>query len=388
MALLTVDTVAQYVSDLGDKVSKAGQRVFPAGAVLKATEIQGGNLNYAFCVKSAEGPCVFVKQAPDFVKVLGPDAKLHKERMALEVRAYKEWESFLGGGASAAKYLPNVYHFDEGSMVVVMEFLGSYQLLQDALVAGAADERVAAGLGEWMGLTHGKTHVSKVPADTAASLTADFENGTLRGLQLEYVFSKAFREADRAADLRADDAFMREVEQIKGKYKGEEKSNLALCHGDFHPGSVMVDHDPQRADVVKVIDPEFVVYGPPGLDVGSLLSGYALTCIQHVHTGTGKAAAVAAAAGKVWESYDRAAQDAGITPDMTRAIGEDAAGFAGCEIARTALGFAGVRGISCEDPAVKGKAEAEALRLAHRCVMGRRDAGVAVLLDALREMAK
>jgi 5-methylthioribose kinase len=25
---------------------------------------------------------------------------------------------------------------------------------------------------------------------------------------------------------------------------------------------------------VKIIDPEFVVYGPPGVDLGSLISGY------------------------------------------------------------------------------------------------------------------
>ena len=43
----------------------------------------------------------------------------------------------------------------------------------------------------------------------------------------------------------------------------------ALCHGDLHPGSIMVNSD----GICKIIDPEFTVYGPPGLDVGSVLSG-------------------------------------------------------------------------------------------------------------------
>jgi 5-methylthioribose kinase len=31
--------------------------------------VGGGNLNYAFCITSTEGHSVFVKQAPDFIKV-------------------------------------------------------------------------------------------------------------------------------------------------------------------------------------------------------------------------------------------------------------------------------------------------------------------------------
>ena len=68
MSLLTVDTVADYVSKHAAQIN-----VFPPDAVLTAEAIQGGNVNFAFCVRSSCGKSVFVKQAPEYVAVFGPD---------------------------------------------------------------------------------------------------------------------------------------------------------------------------------------------------------------------------------------------------------------------------------------------------------------------------
>ena len=60
---------------------------------------------------------------------------------------------------------------------------------------------------------------------------------------------------------------MAEVELLKAKYLGysfDALDRFALCHGDFHPGGVMMCNGS-----VKVIDPEFTVFAPPGLDAGS-----------------------------------------------------------------------------------------------------------------------
>ena len=65
--------------------------------------------------------------------------------------------------------------------------------------------------------------------------------------------------------------------------------NRALCHGDLHPGSIMVNQD---EGTVKIIDPEFAVYGPPGLDVGSLLSGFVLAAVHHAFSAQGGAKVV------------------------------------------------------------------------------------------------
>eukprot|EP00985_Skeletonema_marinoi_P012995 scaffold6388_cov121-Skeletonema_marinoi.AAC.1 len=61
MSLLTVDSVADYVLKHADQIN-----VFPSDAVLTAEAIQGGNVNFAFCVRSSCGKSVFVKQAPEY----------------------------------------------------------------------------------------------------------------------------------------------------------------------------------------------------------------------------------------------------------------------------------------------------------------------------------
>ena len=68
MSILTVDSVADYVSKHADEI-----KVFPPDAVLTAEAIQGGNVNFAFCVRSSCDKSVFVKQAPEYVAVFGPD---------------------------------------------------------------------------------------------------------------------------------------------------------------------------------------------------------------------------------------------------------------------------------------------------------------------------
>ena len=50
--------------------------VFSKGSELSAVEIHGGNLNYAFQVTNSASQSVFLKQAPDFIKCLGPEVRL------------------------------------------------------------------------------------------------------------------------------------------------------------------------------------------------------------------------------------------------------------------------------------------------------------------------
>jgi hypothetical protein len=79
---------------------------------------------------------------------------------------------------------------------------------------------VAAGLGTFMGVTHAATHESVIGPAAALELKVAFENRPMRNVQLEYVFSKCYREAAAAAPLRDDAAFMAEVAQLKAAYDG------------------------------------------------------------------------------------------------------------------------------------------------------------------------
>ena len=169
MALLTPETVPGYVSE-------RMPNHLPADATLTAKEIAGGNLNYAFEVTDGT-KSVFVKQAPDFIKVFGPEAKLHRERMALEVSVYRDFAEALGPD-EATKFIPKIFHFDEENMAFIMEFLGELVLLDKVLVRpdfeGKSD--VHTGMGYFMGKVHALTHSTKVGAERAAALTEKYSN--------------------------------------------------------------------------------------------------------------------------------------------------------------------------------------------------------------------
>ena len=117
--ILTADTVPGYLAQHKDKL----EGVIPKDATLTAKAIQGGNVNYAFCVTatSCSGSTtgddvtiqtIFVKQAPEFVAIFGPDGfPLTSERMQLELDVYREWQTLLGPVVSQT-YLPTIYFFD------------------------------------------------------------------------------------------------------------------------------------------------------------------------------------------------------------------------------------------------------------------------------------
>ncbi|CAJ1339133.1 unnamed protein product, partial [Effrenium voratum] len=157
--------VAVHMRDLPDAPLSIGSQ-------LQAEEITGGNLNYAFVVRDDQGRCVFVKQAPDFIKVIGPEAKLTRQRMRLEVEVFLEWAR----GAEIARYLPRIWKFDEDAMAFIMDFLGSHQLLQKSLFEGQAEAGLSGALGKCMALMHARTHCSKLEPLESKRLAEKYEN--------------------------------------------------------------------------------------------------------------------------------------------------------------------------------------------------------------------
>ncbi len=106
--ILTAETVPQYLADNSEKIG-----VFAKDAEITAKAILGGNVNYAFCAtEESTGKTIFVKQAPEFVAVFGPDGlPLTSERMKQEIAVFDEWKGLLGE-EDCEKYLPEIYLFD------------------------------------------------------------------------------------------------------------------------------------------------------------------------------------------------------------------------------------------------------------------------------------
>jgi 5-methylthioribose kinase len=122
--ILTEETVPAYLveqhSDKLDSIFPSNSKVTDA-SLLKATAIQGGNVNYAFavtCPNNPSVPPVFVKQAPEFVAIFGPDGfPLTSDRMQMEMDVYEEWKQLLGPELSA-KNLPKIHFFDSKSGLI------------------------------------------------------------------------------------------------------------------------------------------------------------------------------------------------------------------------------------------------------------------------------
>jgi 5-methylthioribose kinase len=212
--VLTADTVPKYLAERADKIG-----VFSADAPLKATAIAGGNVNYAFCVTNTDtGRTVFVKQAPEYVAVFGPDGlPLTSQRMRQEYNVYQEWSNVLGSEL-AARYLPKIHFLDDVNMVFVMDFLDGYSLLDHDLVEkGVVPISIAEGLADFMARVHFATHCSQVSPERVAQFTKEYENRAMRDIQLEFVFTKCYKEAtdEQRAGLTVDDAFLAEIEQLK-----------------------------------------------------------------------------------------------------------------------------------------------------------------------------
>ena len=390
-AILTQDTVADYVTKNASQIN-----VFPPDASLAATAIQGGNVNFAFCVRSSDGKAVFVKQAPEYVAVFGPDGlPLTSTRIQKEVAILKEWTTILGDEADV--YLPKMHYFDDENKVFVMEFLEDFVLLDHHLVASpspATELSIATQLGEFMARTHLATHSSKITSDRAAFLTTEYENRALRDIQLEYVFTKAYKEesSQLSTEFKVDDRFLAEINVLKARYNGEVGAgNMSLCHGDLHPGSVMVKIG--DATQVRVIDPEFTVFGPPGLDVGSLFSGYILAAVHQSYTSTDEevkaesVSSITKGVAAAWETYSSVMRKGGVTDELIREIEVETVGFAVAEVCRTALGHAGMRlWLQFDDKEVHEAAVETALSIVQKCMTARHDGGIQVLFDCLNSL--
>ncbi len=112
--ILTAETVPQYLADNSEKIG-----VFAKDAKITAKAILGGNVNYAFCAtEESSGRTIFVKQAPEFVAVFGPDGlPLTSARMKQEIAVFEEWKGLLGE-EDCSKYLPTIYLFDSELLVM------------------------------------------------------------------------------------------------------------------------------------------------------------------------------------------------------------------------------------------------------------------------------
>jgi len=360
---------------------------------ITAEEIGDGNLNFVYIVKSVKNQdkAMIVKQAVPYLRCVGEEFPLSRERMTYEIRALQKFYSIF------PNFVPKIYYSSEEMSLVAMEYLDSHIIMREGLINRIKYDNFSEHISTYMAASLFYTSSLAMNSADKRKLIADFNGNTeLCKLTEDLVFSFAFMDHEtndnanvanntNAKQLFEDDAFKTKVLDLKYKFMTQSD---ALLHGDLHTGSIMLNQDE-----TYVIDPEFAFVGPFGFDVGALFANLINNYIHHVIvTGDEEfqkwllhvAKEVLEKFQEKFLSYWDELDDSALFVDgyldevslhvykknFIKNILRDSVGFAGCKMARRVYGVAGVEEIrGIEDVTLRAEAESLALKIAREFVM-------------------
>lgn len=410
---LTADTIGFRLGRLGAMTTRLGDDT----ETWQAREVGDGNLNLVFIVTSPHGALV-VKQALPYVRLVGDSWPLPLSRSFFEYHALTRQASRSAGD------VPQVYHFDETQALIVMEYLSPHRILRHSLIEGIAHER----LGETLGLYCANTlfrgsDLSLPAADRKADVALFAGNVALCDITENLVFDDPYHDAPMNGEipaslqvlvdeLRADTRLRIEVQHLKRAFCNHAET---LLHGDLHTGSVMVHEDDAR-----VIDPEFALYGPMGLDLGMLVANFLMAWFAQPGHTTASDDRVAyrdwivGTIESTWSSFEQRfrtlwqEEREGILypsvlfdttgkdeasrmacDDYIKHVWQDTLGFAGVEIHRRTIGLARIIEYeSIDDTELRASLQAQGLQFGRTLITERTTlADMRAVTSALRRFA-
>lgn len=361
---------------------------------LVAQEIGDGNLNYVYKISSAQNQekSLIAKQAVPYLRCVGEEFPLGRERMTYEIRALEKFYTIY------PSFTPNIFYASEEMSLVVMEYLGEHIIMRKGLINKIKYKNFSDHISTYMAATLYYTSSLYLSSRQKRELVDRFNGNTeLCKLTEDLVFSFAFMEHEtndnenvknnpQAKKLFEDMEFKERV--LEFKYKFMTQSD-ALLHGDLHTGSIMINETQ-----TYVIDPEFAFVGPFGFDVGALLANLINSYIHHTVVSkdedykTWLLVTIREVLEKFSEKFlnfwsedrESALLVDGYLDEKTlnsykkrfiKNILKDSVGFAGCKMARRVYGVAGVEEIrGIEDKDLRAEAEKTALKIAREFVIG------------------
>lgn len=347
--------------------------VFAVEAEIIIEEIGDGNLNFVFRVSDANEPSnsIILKQAPPYIKILGPDFELTPDRLTYESRALAIYNQL------APAYAPYQSYFDPENYVIAMEDLRGYRILRSDLIEGVVNLRVPEQIARFMAITHSRTHIRNLSPEAVQNYASRFRNRVMQGITADYVFTKPYM-ADPTnfyteglqpyvTALKSDGQLLARIEHFKRIFCNAEQG---LTHGDLHTGSIMV-----LDDSAKVIDAEFVFYGPVGFDLGLFWANYLFAYCAHVGNDAVRAQLKDAIL-RTWDTYAATFEmdDAELKTEILNQIFDESVGFAGVEMMRRLIGAAHVADIEgISDIEKKLSVETTALEFGRKLVKNHDD---------------
>jgi len=349
--------------------------VFSADAEIAADEIGDGNLNFVFRVYDVNEPTnsIVLKQAPPYIKILGPSYELTPDRLTYESRALEVYNRLV------PEYAPHQIHFHPRDYVIAMEDLKDYHILRLDLIEGEINPRIPEHIARFMAIIHSRTHAHNLRSNEVEDYVSRFDNHVMQGITADYVFTKPFINdptnfytdglESQVCTLKGDSQLLAQIERLKKIFLGAKQG---LTHGDLHTGSVMV-----QGDSAKVIDAEFVFYGPVGFDMGLYWANYLLSYFSHVESTLARGK-LKTAIQRAWEIYEGEFEiDGGDRKaEVLKGILHESVGFAGMEMMRRLIGAAHVRDIEeITDIEKKLAVEIAALEFGSKLVKNYHDIG-------------
>jgi 5-methylthioribose kinase len=245
-------------------------------------EVGDGNLNLVFIVTGTAG-AIIVKQALPYVRLVGESWPLPL------YRAFFEYHALIRQERRDPGRVPQVLHFDPAQALIGMEYLTPHIILRRKLIKG---ERVA-GLGQTIGQFCARTafrgsELSMASADKKADVALFAGNVAIPAITEALVFTDPYFNAAMnrhtpgldpvVATLRGDAALKARAQKMLMRFASNTET---MVHGDLHSGSIMA-----TATEARIIDPEFVQYGPMGFDLGMLIANYMMAYFsQPAHRG-------------------------------------------------------------------------------------------------------
>ena len=370
-------------------------------ALWRIEEVGDGNLNLVFLIRGPAGS-LCAKQALPYVRLVGeswplPLSRAHYEHIALVEEA-----------RHAPDLVPAVHLFDATASMTVMDCLDGHIIMRKGMIKAVRYPRFAADIARFLAETLFRTSDLALAAGEKKRRIAAFGgNIMLWKITEDLIFTDPYRIAElnrwTAPQLDADAEAVRDdvalkiaVSELKEKFLCDTE---AMIHGDLHTGSIMVTEDS-----TKVIDPEFVMYGPMGFDTGAVIGNLLLSYFSqagHAEVPGARRAYqewILEQAEAVWTQFaarflalwnsDAAAGDAypkalfadkagsrafaGLQHSYLRRLFADTLGFAAAKMIRRILGLAHVLDLeSIKDPHHRAACERRALRLARALMVER-----------------
>ena len=263
---LTPQSLPERLMNVSELTSIIGQDI----QNWKVNEVGDGNLNLVFIVKSPVGS-VIVKQALPYVRLVGDSWPLPL------YRAYFEYNALTRQSTRTNDTIPEIYYFDNDQAMIIMEYLTPHKILREKLILGEKVEKLAEKLGDFCAKTAFRgSDLSMKTAQVKSDRALFSGNIEIPAITESLVFCDPYFEAEMNSHtpelspivrlLRSDVDMKSRVQHFFRLYSAQQDT---MCHGDLHSGSIMC-----TLNQSKVIDPEFVTYGPFGFDLGMLMANF------------------------------------------------------------------------------------------------------------------